>query len=33
VIDIDLVDHVIVGDAKADPLKVGRYSFRAAGLL
>jgi len=33
VIDIDLVDHVIVGDAKADPQKVGHYSFRAAGLL
>jgi DNA repair protein RadC len=33
VIDIDLIDHVIVGDAKADPLKVGYYSFRAAGLV
>lgn len=33
VIDIDLIDHVIVGDAKADPQKVGHYSFRAAGLL
>lgn len=33
VIDVDLTDHVIVGDAKADPVKVGHYSFRAAGLL
>ncbi len=33
VIDIDLLDHVIIGDPKADPLKVGHYSFRAAGLL
>ncbi|HEY0947137.1 MAG TPA: JAB domain-containing protein [Opitutaceae bacterium] len=33
VIDIDLIDHVIVGDAKADPVQVGHYSFRAAGLL
>lgn len=33
IISIDLIDHVIVGDAKADPLKVGYYSFRAAGLL
>ena len=33
VIDIDLIDLVIVGDAKADPLKVGYYSFRAAGLV
>ena len=33
IIDIDLLDHVIVGDAKAGPLGVGHYSFRAAGLL
>ena len=33
IIDIDLIDHVIVGDEKADPLGVGFYSFRAAGLL
>ena len=33
IIDIDLLDHVIVGDAKADPQKVGHYSFREAGLL
>ena len=33
VIDIDLLDHVIVGDTNADPQKVGHYSFREAGLL
>lgn len=33
IIDIDLLDHVIVGDAKADPLARGHYSFREAGLL
>jgi len=33
IIDIELTDHVIVGDAKSDPLHVGHYSFRAAGLL
>ncbi len=33
VVDIDLLDHVIVGDAKADPRAVGYYSFREAGLL
>ena len=33
VIDIDLLDHVIVGDKNADPQKVGHYSFREAGLL
>ena len=33
VIDIDLLDHVIVGDSKADPHGVGHYSFREAGLL
>jgi DNA repair protein RadC len=33
IVDIDLTDHVIVGDAKADPAGVGHYSFRAAGLL
>lgn len=32
-LDIDLIDHVIVGDAKADPRRVGYYSFRDAGLL
>ena len=33
VIDIELLDHVIVGDAKGDPLHRGVYSFREAGLL
>jgi len=33
VIEIDLLDHVIVGDAKADPRGVGYYSCREAGLL
>jgi DNA repair protein RadC len=33
IIDIDLLDHVIVGDAKADPQGTGFYSFRQAGLL
>ncbi len=33
VIEIALLDHVIVGDLKADPLGIGHYSFREAGLL
>jgi DNA repair protein RadC len=33
IIDIQLLDHVICGDAKSDPLQVGHFSFRAAGLL
>ena len=33
VLEILLLDHVIVGDAKADPQKCGVYSFREAGLL
>ena len=33
IIEIALLDHVIVGDTKADPLGVGHYSFREAGLL
>ncbi len=33
IIEIELIDHVIVGDAKSDPLHVGYYSFRAAGLI
>ncbi len=32
-LEIPLLDHVIVGDAKADPLGRGVYSFREAGLL
>ena len=31
--DIHLLDHVIVGEANADPAAVGFYSFRSAGLL
>lgn len=33
VIDIPLIDHVIVGEPKADPLGSGVYSFREAGFL
>jgi len=32
-LDIDLLDHVICGDAKADPRGLGYYSFREAGVL
>ena len=32
-VDIALLDHVIVGQAGADPLGRGYYSFRVAGLL
>jgi len=32
-LEIELLDHVIVGDAKADPIGRGAYSFREAGLL
>lgn len=33
VVDIDLIDHVILGSQDADPLGIGHYSFRRAGLL
>ncbi len=33
IIDIDLLDHVISGDAMADPRTLGYYSFREAGVL
>lgn len=33
ILDIPLLDHIIVGNAKSDPTRVGHYSFRAAGLL
>lgn len=33
IIDIELLDHVIVGDVKSDPNGRGFYSFRGAGLL
>lgn len=32
-IDIDLLDHVIIGSASADPLGKGYFSFREAGIL
>lgn len=32
-VDIDLLDHVIIGRAAADPAGLGYYSFRTAGLL
>lgn len=32
-IDIDLLDHIIVGDKEIDVSKLGFYSFRDAGLL
>jgi DNA repair protein RadC len=33
ILDIDLVDHIIVGDKNADPQARGYYSFREAGQL
>ncbi len=33
VIDIDLLDHVILGRVATDPRGVGHYSFRQAGVL
>jgi DNA repair protein RadC len=33
IIDIDLLDHVIVGDKAADPQGRGFYSFREAGVI
>ncbi|HTB80629.1 MAG TPA: DNA repair protein RadC [Opitutaceae bacterium] len=33
IVDIDLLDHVIIGRATADPAGAGYYSFRVAGLL
>lgn len=32
-LDIDLVDHVIIGDQRADPKGFGYYSFREAGVI
>lgn len=31
ILQIELIDHVIVGDVKADPLGRGYYSFREGG--
>ena len=33
ILDIELLDHVICGETKADPTGRGFYSFREAGLL
>ena len=33
ILDIELLDHVIVGDAKADPQGRGYFSFKEAGHL
>lgn len=33
IMDIDLLDHVVVGYAESDPMGRGYYSFREAGLL
>lgn len=33
ILQIELLDHVVVGDVKADPQGRGLYSFREAGLL
>lgn len=33
ILEIPLADHIICGDPKADPLHLGFYSFRNAGLL
>lgn len=33
VLEIDLLDHVVVGNPEGDPQKRGWYSFREAGLL
>jgi DNA repair protein RadC len=32
-LDIELLDHVVVGTTAADPTGLGFYSFRSAGLL
>jgi DNA repair protein RadC len=32
-VDIELIDHVIMGRVASDPLGLGYYSFRAAGML
>ena len=33
ILEIELLDHVIVGDVKADPLARGVFSFREAGMI
>lgn len=32
-VDIELIDHVILGRVEADPQSRGYYSFKEAGLL
>ena len=32
-VDIELIDHVIIGRRESDPLGVGFFSFRNAGML
>lgn len=32
-VDIDLIDHVIIGRVECDPHGVGHYSFRSAGVI
>lgn len=32
-VDIEILDHVIIGSKEADPARVGYYSFRNAGVL
>lgn len=32
-VEIDLLDHIIVGNAGADPTGMGYYSFRSSGIL
>ncbi len=33
ILEIELLDHVVVGDVKSDPRGTGFYSFREAGLM
>ena len=33
ILEIELLDHVVVGDVKSDPRGTGFYSFREAGLI
>ena len=33
ILEFEMLDHVIVGDPKSDPLYRGFFSFREAGLL
>lgn len=32
-VDIDLIDHIILGQPAADPTRLGYYSFRSSGVL